>query len=48
MRLRDVPTVLRAYLGARWRFRRLRGDALVRYQDRAAVEHLLEGLGLRR
>lgn len=38
MRLRDVPTVLRAYFGARWRFRRLRGDALVRYQERAAVE----------
>lgn len=34
-------TLLQSYLGARWRFTRLRGDALVRFQDRrarAAVE----------
>ncbi len=36
MKLRDVPVLLRQYLLARWRFRRLRGDALLRHQERAA------------
>ncbi|MEA2339295.1 MAG: hypothetical protein QOE82_3302 [Thermoanaerobaculia bacterium] len=31
-------TFLRSYLGARWRFRRLRGDAVQRYQDERARE----------
>lgn len=31
-------TFLRSYLGARWRFRHLRGDALQRYQDARARE----------
>lgn len=36
MKLRDLPLLLRHYVLARWRFRRLRGDALRRHQERAA------------
>jgi putative adenylate-forming enzyme len=33
---RKAWALLRSYLAARWRFRRLRGDALLRYQDESA------------
>lgn len=34
----DLGTLLRSYAGARWRFTRLRGDALAAFQDRRARE----------
>lgn len=37
MQLRDVPIFLRQYVLARWRFRRLRGEALRRHQEKSAV-----------
>lgn len=40
-----IPTALRAFAGARWRFRTLRGEALTRFQDaraRRMVRHAIE------
>lgn len=36
MKLNDVAVLVRQYVLSRWRFRRLRGDALRRHQERAA------------